>query len=114
MSLLANRYPSRERYKTDFCLPNAQHQWTTDAINHFLGAILFEEANGKRHYCGHASGQFKDVQKHYHTIYKEILAVKYGISKFDFHLKTKNFIIEMDNSSFPKVLEFHNKLLPNP
>ncbi|KAK2637101.1 hypothetical protein Ddye_031893 [Dipteronia dyeriana] len=77
-------------------------QKQTDASDHFWGVIIFEESNGRRHYCGHASGQFKDAQKHYHTIYKENLAVKNGISKFDFHLRTKNFIIEMDNSSFPK------------
>ena len=47
-------------------------------------------------------------------VYKEIIAVKNGIQKFDFHLRTKNFIVEMDNSSFPKVLEFRNKIPPNP
>ena len=34
--------------------------------------------NGVRHLCAHASGQFKDSEKNYHVIYKEILAVKYG------------------------------------
>ncbi|KAK2662932.1 hypothetical protein Ddye_001506 [Dipteronia dyeriana] len=86
----------------------------TDASDHFWAVIFIEEIKGKCHYYSHAGGQFKDAQKHYHTVYKEILAVKNGISKFDFHLRTKNFIIEMDNSSFPKVLEFRNKLPPNP
>ena len=58
--------------------------------------------------------QFREAQQHYHTVYKEILAVKYGIQKFDFYLQTKNFIVEMDNSSFPKILEFRNKIPPNP
>ena len=45
-------------------------------------------------------------------IYKEILTVKYGIKKFEFHLVSHNFLIRMDNSSFPKIFDFKNKLLP--
>ena len=86
----------------------------TDASDTFWGAVLIESKDGQRRYCGHASGKFKDAHQHYHTIYKEILAVKSGIQKFDFHLRTKHFTIEMDNSSFPKVLEFRNKIPPNP
>ncbi|KAK2634895.1 hypothetical protein Ddye_029687 [Dipteronia dyeriana] len=86
----------------------------TDVSDHFWGAILIEEIKRNRHYCGHGNGQFKDAQKHYHTVYKEILAVKNGISKFDFHPRTRSFVIEMDNSSFLKVLEFRNKLPSNP
>ena len=63
--------------------------------------ILLEEINGVRHFCAHASGQFKDSKKNYHVIYKEILAVKYGIKKFEFHLISHKFLINMDNSSFP-------------
>ncbi|KAK0608500.1 hypothetical protein LWI29_031667 [Acer saccharum] len=85
----------------------------TDASDIFWGAVLIEDREGQRSYCGHASGKFKDSQQHYHTIYKEILAVKYGIQKLDFHLRTRNFIVEMDNSSFPKVLDFRNKIPPN-
>ncbi|KAK0584296.1 hypothetical protein LWI29_010710 [Acer saccharum] len=86
----------------------------TDASDIFWGAVLIEDQAGQRSYCGHASGKFKDSQQHYHTIYKEILAVKNGIQKLDFHLRTRNFIVEMDNSSFPKVLDFRNKIPPNP
>ncbi|KAK0590074.1 hypothetical protein LWI29_022372 [Acer saccharum] len=86
----------------------------TDASDNFWGAVLIEELNDQKRCCGHASGKFKDSQQHYHTIYKEILAVKNGIQKFDFHLRTRNFIVEMDNSSFPKILDFRNKIPPNP
>ena len=44
---------------------------------------------------------------------QRILAVKYGIKKFEFHLISHNFLIKMDNSSFPKILDFKNKLLPD-
>ncbi|KAK0574874.1 hypothetical protein LWI29_030333 [Acer saccharum] len=86
----------------------------TDANNAFWGAVLIEDRDSQRRYCGHASGKFKDARQHYHTIYKEILAVKYGIQKLDFHLRTRNFIIEMDNSSFPRILDFRNKIPPSP
>ena len=46
-------------------------------------------------------------------IYKEILAVKYGIQKFEFHLIGHNFLVRLDNSFFPKILEFKNKVFPN-
>ncbi|KAK0585855.1 hypothetical protein LWI29_035139 [Acer saccharum] len=85
----------------------------TDASDIFWGAFLFEDRDGQRRYCGHASGKFKYAQQHYHTIYKKILAVKYEIQKLDFHLRTRNFIVEMDNSSFPKILDFRNKIPPN-
>ncbi|KAL0287828.1 UNVERIFIED_CONTAM: polyprotein [Sesamum radiatum] len=58
-------------------IPSTGHRiLQTDASNEFWGAILIEEENGKKHFCGHASGQFKDSEKHYHAVYKEILAIK--------------------------------------
>ena len=85
----------------------------TDASDDYWSAILLEEINGVCHFCAHASGQFKDSEKNYHVIYKEILAVKYGIKKFEFHLLSHKFLINMDNSSFPRIFNFKNKLLPD-
>ncbi|KAL0283736.1 UNVERIFIED_CONTAM: polyprotein [Sesamum radiatum] len=68
------------------------------ARNEFGGAVLIEEENERKHFCGHASGQFKDSEKHYHAVYKEILAIKYGIKKFEFHLIGHHFTIMMDNT----------------
>ncbi|KAH9769553.1 hypothetical protein KPL71_012045 [Citrus sinensis] len=85
----------------------------TDASDDYWSAILLEEINGVRHFCAHASEQFKDSEKNYHVIYKEILAVKYGIKKFEFHLISHKFLINMDNSSFPRIFDFKNKLLPD-
>ncbi|WVY95102.1 hypothetical protein V8G54_034190 [Vigna mungo] len=59
----------------------------TDASDGYWGAVLIEEIHDKKFYCGHASGQFKEAKDHYHTTYKEALAVKNGIKKFDFHLR---------------------------
>ncbi|KAH9680109.1 hypothetical protein KPL71_026421 [Citrus sinensis] len=83
----------------------------TDASDEYWGAVLLEKRDGKEAYCAHASGQFKESKKHYHVIYKEIVAVKYGIQKFEFHLIGHNFLIRLDNSSFPKILDLKNKTL---
>ena len=84
-----------------------------DASDEYWSAILLENSGEKESYYAHASGQFKDAEKNYHVIYKEILAIKYGIKKFEFHLISHNFLIKMHNSSFPKILDFKNKLLPD-
>ena len=73
----------------------------TDASDDYWSAILLEDIDGVRHFCAHASGQFKDSEKNYHVIYKEILAVKYGIKKFEFHLISHKFLINMDNKLLP-------------
>ena len=52
---------------------------------------MIEQEGEKNYYCGHASGQFKEAEKHYHTTFKEALTVKNGIKKFDFHLRGHQF-----------------------
>ena len=85
-----------------------------DANDHLWGSILIEEVRNKICYCGYASRQFKDSEKHYHTTFIDALAVKNGVKKFDFHLRGNYFELQMDNLSFPKILEFNNKMSPNP
>ncbi|KAH9658018.1 hypothetical protein KPL70_023324 [Citrus sinensis] len=47
----------------------------TDASDDSWGAILLEENNGKDHFIAYASGQFSNTQKHYHSVFEEILAI---------------------------------------
>ncbi|KAL4281917.1 hypothetical protein GQ457_03G000800 [Hibiscus cannabinus] len=86
----------------------------TDASDKYWGAILFEEKNKKRYLCGYKSGRFSDAEIHYHSTFKEILAVKKAISKFEFHLIGHHFLVEMDMSSFPQMLRFKQKTVPHP
>ncbi|KAK4380908.1 polyprotein [Sesamum angolense] len=96
-------------------IPGTGHRiLQTYASNEFWGAILIEEENGKKHFCGHASGQFKDSEKYYHAVYKEILAIKYGIKKFEFHLIGHHFTVMMDNTSLPRIMDLKNKGVPEP
>ncbi len=85
----------------------------TDASDEYWGAVLLEEINGVRHVCCYNSGEFKESDKHYHSTYKEILAVKRGIEKFQFHLIGHHFLVEMDMSAFPRMLNYRQKQLPN-
>ncbi|KAH9697741.1 hypothetical protein KPL71_023732 [Citrus sinensis] len=84
----------------------------TDASDESWGAILLEEINGKEHFIAYASGHFSDTQKHYHSVFKEILAVKNGIKKFEYHLIGHHFLIQMDSSAFPNIFHFKGKTVP--
>ncbi|KAH9649345.1 transposon Tf2-7 polyprotein [Citrus sinensis] len=84
----------------------------TDASDDSWGAILLEEIHGKEHFIAHASGQFSNTHKHYHSVFKEILAVKNGIKKFEYHLIGHHFLIRMDSSAFPNILNFKGKTVP--
>ena len=86
----------------------------TDASDEYWAATLFEEVEGKRSICGYKSGAFKPSELLYHSTFKEILAVKHGIEKFQFHLLGHNFLVEMDMSSFPKMIQIKRKMLPYP
>ncbi|KAH9792689.1 hypothetical protein KPL71_004228 [Citrus sinensis] len=84
----------------------------TDASDESWGAILLEEINRKEHFIAYASGHFSDTQKHYYSVFKEILAVKNGIKKFEYHLIGHHFLIRMDNSAFPNIFHFKGKTVP--
>jgi hypothetical protein len=94
--------------------PTSHSILQSDASDEFWDALLLEKISDTFHYCAHASCQFFDSEKHYHISIKEILAVKYAIKKFEFHLIGHHFTIQMGNSSFPKILEFKNKMIPDP
>ncbi|GJW66778.1 putative reverse transcriptase domain, viral movement protein [Tanacetum coccineum] len=77
----------------------------TDASDECWGVVLLvQDNNNKRHVCGYKSGTFKASEQHYHSTFKEILAVKRGIEKFQFHLIGHEFQVEMDMYSFPRML----------
>lgn len=84
-----------------------------DASNDYWSAFLLEEKEGQRKVCEHASGKFKEAEQHYHSTFKEILAVKNGIKKFNFfHIHTE-FQIKMDMRAFPKIVQLNPKVIPN-
>lgn len=76
----------------------------TDASDEVWTTVLYEENDGKWEICGYKSGQFKPSELHYHSTFKEVLAVQRGTEKFQSHLIAHEFMIEMDMSSLPKIL----------
>ncbi|KAH9763316.1 hypothetical protein KPL70_001124 [Citrus sinensis] len=84
----------------------------TDASDESWGAILLDETDGKEHFIAHASGHFSDTQIHYHSVFKEILAVKHDIQKFEYHLIGYHFLVKMDNLAFPNIMNFKGKNVP--
>jgi hypothetical protein len=61
-------------------IPSTGHRiLQTDANDQYWSVVLLEDKNGHRHICGYKSGSFKESETHYHSIFMEILAVKYGI-----------------------------------
>ncbi|GJZ87937.1 putative zinc finger, CCHC-type containing protein [Tanacetum coccineum] len=86
----------------------------TDASDECWGAVLLvQDNNNKRHVCGYKSGTFKVSEQHYHSTFKEILVVKEGIEKFQFHLIGHEFHVKTDMSSFLRMLQFKRKILPH-
>ena len=77
----------------------------TDASDQYWGVVLLEEDNtGKRRIFGYKSGHFKDSQLHYHSFFKELLAIKMGIQKFEFHLKGHHFLVKTDFAASQRML----------
>ena len=68
-----------------------------------------KKTNSKEHFIVYASGHFSDTQIHYHNVFKEILAVKHGIQKLKYHFIGYHFLVRMDNSAFPNVMNFKGK-----
>ena len=69
----------------------------TDTSDKHRGAVLIEEDNKrKRRICSYKSGHFKDSQLYYYSSFKELLAIKMGIQKFEFHLIWHYFLVETD------------------
>lgn len=93
--------------------PTSTRILQTDASDDYRGVVLFKEEKGERHICGYKSGPFTTAESHYHSTFKEILAVKRGIEKFQFHFIGHHFTVEMDSSSFLRMLHFKQKTIPN-
>ncbi|XP_071708862.1 uncharacterized protein [Rutidosis leptorrhynchoides] len=80
--------------------------------DYWAAVLLVQGKDNVRSICGYKSGTFKKSEQHYHSTFKEILAVKRGIERFQFHLIGHEFEIKMDMSSFPRMLQFKRKILP--
>ena len=69
----------------------------TDASNHGLGAVLLQYHDGCPHPVAYVSRKLLDRERRYAVIERECLAIVFGVRKFDFYLRGKEFILEIDH-----------------
>lgn len=88
--------------------PNLTLSLRTDASNHGLGAVL-QYYDEHPHPVSYASQKLLDREKRYSTIEKECLAVIFAIVRFDFYLRRKKFILEVDHKPLVYLNTFRGK-----
>lgn len=97
--------------------PDDQLELFTDASDVGWGAVLIAHDKQdidkeKSLICGYASGTWKPNEEKYHINEKEMLAVKYGIKKFHYHLLPVHFVVRTDNTQVAYFIK--NKIEPLP
>ncbi|KAK3890012.1 hypothetical protein Pcinc_006009 [Petrolisthes cinctipes] len=68
-----------------------------DASNFGLGAVLLQYIDGSPHPVAFTSRKLLDRERRYATTEKEALAIIFGVKKFDFYLRGKEFLLETDH-----------------
>ncbi|KAK3894975.1 hypothetical protein Pcinc_001268 [Petrolisthes cinctipes] len=77
--------------------PTGRQKTKCDASNFGLGAVLLQYINGTPHPVAFASRKLVDRKRRYATTEKKALAIIFGVKKFDFYLRGKEFLLETDH-----------------
>lgn len=77
--------------------PNIPFILRTDASNCGLGAVLLQYLDDSPFPVAYASRKLLDREKGYSTIERECLAIVFGVQRFEYYLKGKEFILEVDH-----------------
>ena len=89
--------------------PSSSFVLRTDASSHGLGAVLLQYHDDYPHPVSYASRKLQDRERRYSTIERECLAIVFGIHKFDFYLRGKEFILEIDHKPLVYLEKFKGK-----
>ena len=81
----------------------------TDASNKGLGAVLLQYHHGCSHPVAYASRKLLPRECRYSTIERECLAVVFGILRFDYYLRGREFILEIDHKPLIYLQNFKGK-----
>ena len=81
----------------------------TDVSNYGLGVVLFQYHDDRSHPISYASWKLLDRERRYSTIERECLAIVFGIHRFDFYLRGKEFILEVDHKPLIYLEKFKGK-----
>lgn len=90
-------------------VPSLPFVLRTDASSHGLGAVLLQYHEDCPHPVSYASRKLQDRERRYSTIERECLAIVFGIHKFDFYLRGKEFILEVDHKPLIYLEKFKGK-----
>jgi len=77
--------------------PNIPFILRTDASDCGLGAVLLQYLEDSPFPVAYASRKLLDREKRYSTIERECLAIVFGVQRFEYYLKSKEFILEVDH-----------------
>ena len=69
----------------------------TDASNVGVGAVLIQYENDVPRPIAYASRKLLDRERNYSTIERECLAIIFGVTRFQYYLTGKEFIMETDH-----------------
>ena len=81
----------------------------TDASGRGIGAVLLQYYHDCPHPVAYASRKLLDRETRYSTIERECLAVIFAINRFDFYLRGKEFILEVDHKPLLYLSTFKGK-----
>ncbi|XP_045134079.1 uncharacterized protein LOC123517739 [Portunus trituberculatus] len=81
----------------------------SDASSHGLGSVLLQYHQGVPHPVAYASRKLLDREKRYSTIERECLAVVFGVLRFDYYLRGREFILEVDHKPLLYLETFKGK-----
>ena len=81
----------------------------TDASSHGLGAVLLQYHLDCPHPVAFASRKLSARESRYSTIERECLAVVFGILRFDYYLRGREFILEVDHKPLTYLPTFKGK-----
>lgn len=71
----------------------------TDASNQGLGAVPVQYQDGWPHPVAYVSRKLMERERRYEVTVRECIAIVFGIRRFDFYLRGKEFILEVDHKS---------------
>ncbi|XP_076044813.1 uncharacterized protein LOC143027412 [Oratosquilla oratoria] len=89
--------------------PNVTFILRTDTSLYGLGAVLLQYQNECPRPVAYASRKLLDREMRYSTIDRECLAVVFSISRFDYYLRGKEFVLEVDHKPLLYLATFKGK-----
>ncbi|XP_047478945.1 uncharacterized protein LOC125032028 [Penaeus chinensis] len=69
----------------------------TDASNYGVGAVLLQYVEDDPYPVAYASRKLLERERRYSTVERECLAIVFGVTRFQYYLTGKEFILEVDH-----------------